>query len=192
MMPPDPGPYLLDVDAWLEAGAPFPPDSSTMLIARLPMAYPDPEPAPPRKAKTMPDVDASKPDPPQPVPAPPLPLPAPPKAQELQPDRFDVSALKTAIPEGLHGPEVLAFATIATVGAIAFRVLPKHLDGRHEEAMARIKQQGNHAPCAARIAELEARIAKSETLIGGGGLPSDVQERLERLEKAAKARNHRA
>jgi len=188
---PEAGPYLLDVDAWLEAGAPFPPDSSSMLVVRFQVEDPEPA-APPRRAKTMQEPDASKPDPPQPVPAPPLPLPAPPKAQELQPDRFDVSTLKTAIPEGLHGPEVLAFATIATVGAIAFRVLPRHLDGRHEEAMARIKQQGNHAPCAARIAELEARIAKSETLVAGGGLPSDVQERIERLEKALKGRKPHA
>jgi hypothetical protein len=35
-------------------------------------------------------------------------------------------------------------------------------------------------------------IAKSETLVAGGGLPSDVQERLERLEKAAKARKPHA
>ena len=63
-MPADPGPYLLDVDAWLEAGAPFPPDSSTMLIARLPMSYPDPEPLPaPKKLTKMPEVDASKPEP---------------------------------------------------------------------------------------------------------------------------------
>ena len=189
---PDPGPYLLDVDAWLEAGAPFPPDSSTMLIARLPMSYPDPEPVPPPpRKKPMPEVDASKPEP-VPVPAPPVALPAPPKAQEVQPDHFDVSTLKGAIPEGLHGPEVLAFAAIASTAAIAFKVLPKHIDGRHEEAMAKIKQSGNHAPCAARLAELEARVSKSESLVAGGGLPSDVEERLERVEKALKAKKPHA
>lgn len=120
-----------------------------------------------------------------PAPAAPAAPPAPPQAVEVQPDRFDVATLKSAIPDGLKGPEVLAFATIASLSAIAFRVLPRALDGRHEEAMARIKQQGNHAPCAARIAELEARVAKSETLVVPG-LPSDVLERLERLEKAAK------
>ena len=190
-MPADPGPYLLDVDAWLEAGAPFPPDSSTMLIARLPMSYPDPEPLPaPKKLTKMPEaVDASKPEPVPPPPSQPAVVPAPPRAAEVHPDAFDVSTLKSAIPEGLHGGEVLAFAAIASTAAIAFKVLPKHVDGRHEEMMARIKQSSNHAPCAARIAELEARIAKSENMMVGG-LPSDLEERLERLEKAAKRKPH--
>ena len=173
-----PGPQL-SVEDWLEAGAPFPPDSSSMLIATIQIEDPPPKPRP------RPSMDATPAPVQTPSPAAPAAPPAPPQAVEVQPDHFDVATLKSAIPEGLKGPEVLAFATIASLSAIAFRVLPRALDGRHEEAMARIKQQGNHAPCAARIAELEARVAKSEALVVPG-LPSDVLERIERLEKAAK------
>lgn len=173
-----PGPQL-SVEDWLEAGAPFPPDSSSMLIATIQIEDPPPKPRP------RPPMDASPAPVQTPSPVAPAAPPAPPQAVEVQPDHFDVATLKSAIPEGLKGPEVLAFATIASLSAIAFRVLPRALDGRHEEAMARIKQQGNHAPCAARIAELEARVAKSEALVMPGP-PSDVLERLERLEKAAK------
>lgn len=173
-----PGPQL-SVEDWLEAGAPFPPDSSSMLIATIQIDDPPPKPRP------RPPMDASPAPVQTPSPVAPAAPPAPPQAVEVQPDRFDVATLKSAIPEGLKGPEVLAFATIASLSAIAFRVLPRALDGRHEEAMARIKQQGNHAPCAARIAELEARVAKSEALVVPG-LPSDVLERIERLENAAK------
>lgn len=176
-----PGPQL-SVEDWLEAGAPFPPDSSSMLIATIQIEDPPPKP------RFRPPMDASPAPVQTPSPLAPAAPPAPPQAVEAQPDHFDVATLKSAIPEGLKGPEVLAFATIASLSAIAFRVLPRALDGRHEEAMARIKQQGNHAPCAARIAELEARVAKSETLVIPP-LPSDVLERIERLEDAAKARS---
>jgi hypothetical protein len=76
----------------------------------------------------------------------------------------------------------MAVVAVAGGGA-AFKLYSQIAKQRHEE-------RNNHAPCAARIAELEAKLAKVEgaTLNLGGVDVDELLERIEKLEKAAKAK----
>lgn len=94
----------------------------------------------------------------------------------------------------------LGLAAIAVLGGgAAWKHYAKTSEQRHEQAMKQLEIQASAPtvqppPCQAadaatqaRIQALEARVAKAEkSTLSVGGLPDDLEERLEALEKKAK------
>ena len=111
--------------------------------------------------------------------------PAAPVAHESAPDVPAVAQLANAIPSGHSDAASVAMAVVAVAGGgAAMKLYSQIAKQKHQEKM------NEHAPCAARIAELEAKLAKVESasVSLGSADVDELVERIEALEKAAKAR----
>lgn len=105
---------------------------------------------------------------------------AAPVAHESAPDVPAVAQLKEAIPGGHSDAASVAMAVVAVAGGgAAMKLYSQIARQKHQEKME------SHAPCAARIAELEARLESTSVSLGGVDV-SELLERIEKLEKAAK------
>ena len=156
--------YFDEEPAELDASTPI--DATVRLIVA-------PRPVARHDASTMDAADAAPPE-----------APAAPIAHESAPDVPAVAQLQNALPVTRSDGAAIAMAVVAVAGGgAAFKLYSQIAKQRHEE-------RNNHAPCAARIAELEAKLAKVESanLSIGGVDVDELIDRIEKLEKAAKAK----
>ena len=154
-----------DEEPELDASVPI--DASVRLIVA-------PRPVARHDASTMDAADAAPPE-----------APAAPTAHESAPDVPAVAQLQNALPATRSDGAAVAMAVVAVAGGgAAMKLYSQIAKQKHQERMS------EHAPCAARIAELEAKLAKVEgaTLNLGGVDVDELLERIEKLEKAAKAK----
>jgi hypothetical protein len=135
-----------------------------------------------------------------------MPAEAEPKPLIMQPAEPSAPALDPAQLQQLAGDNpmlALGLAAVAVLGGgAAWKHWGKMSEQRHEQAMKALEIEAQKAqvpntqppPCQAANAQIEARLAAMEGRIGkaerglslGGELPEELEERIKKLEKAAK------